>query len=87
MEWIKTEAGRRAFGEHLGLVMLVAAAKAEANEDQWKRLSQILPPLVRAHRSSDQRDTIRRVIRKVMGPEWMPAPEWRGFWSDDSSIP
>jgi len=67
----------------VGLMMYVGAAKASATPEQTERLvSTVLPLMQGAYRAGTvDEEAVGRVVRKIMGADWVPEIRWReGFW-------
>lgn len=68
------------FASALGMTMFVGAARADANAEQLVALRASmeptngrLQPLIRAGKWAEA----RKIVQDIMGPDWVPALQWR----------
>lgn len=66
-----------AFGEAMGLVMLVGAARDDADASQVAALRDRLPDVMRGrYAEHGDADAVREVLLDVMGKRWRPSGAW-----------
>lgn len=67
------------FAEALGLVMLIGAARSDANPGQAERLRAEVPELMHRYRQDGDETPVRAAVADIMGADWEPSGEWSRF--------